>query len=187
MTKSAKIAAATLATLVLAFVLAPAGRVLADGIQQVFVTNFPDRYDVQGTVSVKGPIRTGVLAAKRDLIVSPVSPKDTMRLIDGGTIECDGFANMVLSMTGQIKGEVYRAGTVGAMLIPDEEPIVRAFEEKSQAQFMLEITAASVSGASPYFFSNQPRFQIGFPRYRVYLYNTADKTVTVNLYAYLTN
>jgi hypothetical protein len=28
---------------------------------------------------------------------------------------------------------------------------------------------------------------VAFPRYRVFLYNTTDKTVTVNLYAYLTN
>jgi hypothetical protein len=28
---------------------------------------------------------------------------------------------------------------------------------------------------------------LGFPRYRVRLYNTTDKTVSVNLYAYLTH
>ena len=28
---------------------------------------------------------------------------------------------------------------------------------------------------------------VAFPSYRVMLYNTTDKTVTTNLYAYLTN
>ena len=43
------------------------------------------------------------------------------------------------------------------------------------------------SAASPYFASTANRVLIGFPRYRTYFYNTSDKTVTVNLYAYLTN
>jgi hypothetical protein len=32
----------------------------------------------------------------------------------------------------------------------------------------------------------QSKAGLGFPRYRVRLYNTTDRTVTVNLYAYLT-
>jgi hypothetical protein len=116
-----------------------------------------------------------------------VNPKETVRLIQGGVVESDGFDAMVLSLQGQIKGEVYRAGTVGVFLLPDEEPIVRAFEEKGIMQFATEISAAGVSAASPYFSSNSSRAQVAFPRYRSYFYNTSDKTVTVNLYAYLTN
>jgi hypothetical protein len=54
-------------------------------------------------------------------------------------------------------------------------------------QFSTEINAPGVSGAAPYFASNNSRAPIAFPRYRTYFYNTSDKTVTVNLYAYLTN
>jgi len=94
---------------------------------------------------------------------------------------------MVLGLQGQIKGEVFRPGTVGVYLLPDEESIVHAFEEKGLMQFATEVSAAGVSAASPYFASNASQVEIGFPRYRTYFYNTSDKTVTVNLYAYLTH
>ncbi len=47
--------------------------------------------------------------------------------------------------------------------------------------------APSVSGASLYFASEPQRFTVGFPRYRVLVYNTTDKTASVSLHAYLTN
>jgi len=53
--------------------------------------------------------------------------------------------------------------------------------------FSQEVSAAGVSGAQPYFASNQPRAQIGFSRYRTYFYNSTDKAVTVNLFVYLSN
>ena len=167
--------------------LSPAGRAVADGVQSVYVTNFPGTWNVEGAVSIKGPIRTAQFVGRRDVTVPPVSAKDTQRWVEGGTLDPDGFVHMVLSMTGQIKGEVVRPGTVTAVLLPDEDSIVRAFEEKGQLQFAYEVTAKDVSSASPYFASNQARFELGFPRYRVYFYNTAEKAVTVNLYAYLTN
>jgi hypothetical protein len=108
-------------------------------------------------------------------------------LIQGGIVESDGFTAMVLGLQGQIKGEVFQPGTVGVFLLPDEESIVHAFEEKGLMQFATELKAGGVSASSPYFASNASRVEIGFPRYRTYFYNTSDKTVTVNLYAYLTN
>jgi hypothetical protein len=64
---------------------------------------------------------------------------------------------------------------------------VRAFEEKGLMHFATEVNAAGVSGASSWFASSSTRYPIAFPRYRTYFYNTSDKTVMVNLYAYLTN
>jgi hypothetical protein len=180
------LAAAVVAAIVL-FSLSPAGRTVAEGVQSVYVTNFPGTFTVEGVVSLKGPIRSAQFVGRRDVTVPPVSAKDTQRWVEGGTLDPDGFTHMVLSMTGQIKGEVVRPGLVTAVLIPDEDSIVRAFEEKGQLQFAFEVSAKDVSSASPYFASDQPRFQLGFPRYRVYFYNTAEKAVTVNLYAYLTN
>jgi hypothetical protein len=168
-------------------VLAPAGTAITQELQHVFVTNFPSVFKVDGEVALKGPIKTAALASIQDIIVSPVSPKDTLRLIQGGTITTDGFGSVVLSLTGQIKGEIVRPGTVGAILIPDEEPVARAFDERGVMQFPLEVMAPGVSAASPYFASNQPRYMVGFSRYRVLLYNTTDKTVTVSLFAYLSS
>ena len=170
-----------------ALVLSPQGIAIAQDVRSVFVTNFPKTFNISGTVSVEGPVKQAKLAALREVVVPPVSPKDTVRLIQGGIVESDGFAVMVLSLQGQVKGEVYRSGAAGVFLLPDEEPIVHAFEEKGLMQFATEISASGVSGAAPYFASPSTRTQVAFPRYRSYFYNSSDKTVTVNLYAYLTN
>jgi hypothetical protein len=53
--------------------------------------------------------------------------------------------------------------------------------------FPLEIGAPLTQGTYRMTATAQERFTLGFPRYRVRLYNTTDKTVSVNLYAYLTN
>ena len=127
-----------------------------------------------------------LLAASAVFILSPqaVSVAQEARSV---IVESAGFTAMVLGLQGQIKGEVFQAGTVGVYLLPDEESIVHAFEEKGLMQFATELKAGGVSSASPYFASNAERVPIGFPRYRTYFYNTSDKTVTVNLYAYLTS
>lgn len=186
MKKSVPIAVAVAAAAA-AFVLTPQGTAIAQEVRSVLVTNFPKVFKVSGSVSIDGPVKQAQLAALRDVVVPPVNPKETIRLIQGGIVESDGFANMVLGLQGQIKGEVYRSGTVGVFLLPDEEPIVKIFEEKGLMQFAAEVNAPGVSAASPYFTSTASRIQVGFPRYRTYFYNTSDKTVTVNLFAYMTN
>jgi hypothetical protein len=171
----------------LAFVVSPPATSIAQEMQNVVVTNFPKIFTVGGTVSVDRPIKHSKFAVLREVVVSPVNPRDTVRLIQGGLVESDGFTGMVLGLQGQIKGEVFRPGTVGVFLLPDEESIVHAFEEQGLMQFATEVKAAGVSAASPYFASNASQVDVGFPRYRTYFYNTSDKTVTVNLYAYLTH
>ena len=171
----------------LGFILSPRGTAVAQEIQSVIVTNFPKVFNISGTVTVEGPVKMAKMTALREVVVPPVSPKDTVRLIQGGIVNSDGFTSMVLGIQGQIKGEVYRAGTVGVFLLPDEESIVRAFEEKGVMQFATEVNAAGVSGTSSWFASDSSRSPIAFPRYRTYFYNTSDKTVTANLFAYLTN
>ena len=170
-----------------AFVFSPPGTAIAQEVRSVIVTNFPKVFNVSGSVAIDGPVKQAKFAALRDITVSPVNPKETVRLIQGGIVESDGFTAMVLGLQGQIKGEVFRPGTVGVFLLPDEPSIVNAFEEKGLMQFSTEVNAPGVSAGSPYFASTANRVAIGFPRYRTYFYNTSDKTVTVNLYAYLTN
>ncbi len=181
------LAALSVAALLLLAALLPAGTAIAQQIQQVIVTNFPEIQKVEGTVSVRGPIHMTSTVAIRDIIVSPVSPKETNRLIQGGMLATDGFSHVVLSLTGAVKGDLVKPGSVGAILVPDEEPIQRAFDDRGEVQFPMEVVASSPSGGSPYFASSQPRFQVAFPRYRVLLYNTSAKTVSVSLFAYLTN
>jgi len=156
-------------------------------IQRVLVTNFPERQQVAGTVSVEGPVRHSTLQRVKEVLVPPVEPKEIGRLIDGGILTMDGFTSAVLSLNGQAKGKILRSGTVGAILIPEEETVIRAFEEEGLAQFPLEVSASLSTGASRSFASTPVRLTVAFPRYRVRLYNTSDKSVTVGLFAYLTN
>ena len=166
-----------------ALLLAAAG---SREVMDVQVLNFPDPQRIRGSVTIEGPIRHGVMVRFSDIIVPPVKPTDTTRLISGGTLVTDGFTGVVLSLSGLVKGDVVKPGAVGAYLVPDEEPIQRAFNEAGQVQFPLEVAATRVSGASAYFASGQERLTVGFPSYRVLLYNTSDKTVTVSLFGYLT-
>ncbi len=161
----------TLSAAALLLTLAPGDTLRSqEEIQKVFVTNFPQTQQVAGTVSIDG-----------------VGPKETTRLIQAGTLATDGFTAVVVGLSGQTRARTVHPGTVGVLLIPDEEPVTRAFEEEGLMQFPIEIKTPPVTGASLSFASAQERFTLGFPRYRVFLYNTTDKTATVNVYAYLTN
>ena len=186
MRKPVLVAAAVVAA-ALVFLISPVGVALSQEIQSVLVTNFPEVFNVAGIVGIEGTVSHGRFVAIRDITVPPVNPKDSVRLIQGGTVQTDGFTSMVLGLQGQIKGEVYRPGTVGVFLLPDEPAVVKAFEEKGVMPFVTEVSVQGVSAASPYFSSNSSPALVGFPRYRTFFYNTSDKTVTVNLYAYLTN
>ncbi|HZM71354.1 MAG TPA: hypothetical protein VFB95_13430 [Candidatus Cryosericum sp.] len=165
----------------------PAGRAAAREIQQVFVTNFPEVQRVSGAVSVDGPVRHASLVSIKDIRVPPVEPKETGRLIDGGVVSMDGFTSVVISLSGQTQGKVVRSGAVGAILVPEEETITTAFDEDGQIQFPLQVSAVLTSLPLRSFASQQERFTVGFPKYRVHLYNTTEKTATVSLFAYLTN
>ena len=176
-------AASAVAALVL---LGAAGRDDDAEAQKVLVTNFPESQSVSGSVSVNGPVHTAALRSITKSDVWPVAPNEISRLVPAGSIETDGFASAVLSLTGQVRGDSLRTGEVGAFLIPDEPLVQRALEEKGLMLFPLEVKASCAAG-SLYFTSSQPRLTLGFTRYRVLLYNTTDKTVSVQLYAYLTN
>lgn len=154
-------------------------------ILDVQVLNFPDPQRIRGSVSIDGPIRHGEITRMHDIIVPPVKPTDTTRLINAGSIVTDGFTYAVLSLNGLTKGDVLKGGTVGVFLVPEEESVIRTLNEAGQIQFSLEVESG-VSPATPYFASKSERVSVAFPRYRVLLYNTTDKTVTANLFAYLT-
>ena len=102
-------------------------------------------------------------------------------------LEAEGFTSVVLAMNGQSKGKPPKSGVVGAILLPDEESVLRVFEEEGKTQFPIEIRTAAFGGTSPHSASEPQRFLLGFPRYRIWLYNTSDRSVSTNLFAYLTN
>lgn len=73
------------------------------------------------------------------------------------------------------------------MLVPDEEPILRIYREEKRVQLSLETAIPLISGASEYFSKQEVPQRIAFSRYRIYLYNTLNRTVEANVYLYLTN
>lgn len=156
-------------------------------IQEVFVTNFPETQKIEGSVTVGTPIPQAALVSLREVLVPPVGPGDINHLVPGGALTTDGFGAVVLSLAGSTRGDVTRAGTVGGILVPDDEGILKVLEERGLVEFPLEVKAGGVSGSTPYFTASQVRTPVAFPKYRVLFYNTTDKSVTVTLYAYLTN
>jgi hypothetical protein len=153
----------------------------------VRVTNFPPVQEINGVVEIDGPIRLAQLAALREITLPPVRSDETTRWVDAGVIETSGFPSVVLSLNGEIKGELIRSGSITAVLIPTEESVVDAFDEEGMVQFGLNVSATGETGTRPYFASDQPRYTVAFDAYRVYLYNETNKTVTANVFAYLTN
>ena len=187
MSRKTLTATMVLITALAVWFLTPFGAVASQHISQVIVTNWPTVWQVDGEVSVRNPIRLSKQVSFEDLLVAPVRPTDTTRLIEAGMLETDGFPSVVISLHGLVKGDVKQSGEVGVLLLPDEPTIVEAFNEQGLVHFALRAEAQGVSSLTPYFASNQPDFKVGFKAYKVLLYNTTDKTVTVNLFAYLTN
>ncbi len=167
--------------------LTPSTPVESQEVRRVIVTNFPHPQKIEGEVSIDGPVRLAELRSFEEIVVPPVKLSETTRLVEAGTLTTDGFPNVVLSLHGVVRGSVLQPGEIGVILIPDQETIQEAFNEQGLMHFALQAVASGVSSKTPYFASNQPRYTVGFHAYRVLLYNTTDKTVTTNLFAYLTN
>jgi len=173
------------AALVLFFT--PSAEIVSQTVRQVFVTNFPDVQRIEGEVEVSAPVRLSQSVKFEEITVPPVRRNDTTRLVEAGVLETEGFPEVILSLHGVVQGHVAKPGTIGALLIPDEPTIQEAFLEQGMMHFYMETVTGEVSSQTPYFASSQPRYSIAFSRYKILLYNTTDKTVSANLFAYLTN
>ncbi|MCH9650103.1 MAG: hypothetical protein K0U98_17840 [Deltaproteobacteria bacterium] len=156
-------------------------------ITSVFVTNIPSPQEIRGQVQVKGIIRHSALERKEDLIVSPAERYETTQLTDGGVLRTDGFTSVSLSFQGEIKGQPSKSGAVGVILLPDESSILRAYQEDGHLQLPLEAAVTVAANQGSYFSASEADLPIAFPRYRILLYNSTDKTASVNVFAYLKN
>lgn len=159
----------------------------AGEIVPVAVTNFPDLVRVEGNVAVQGPLHQTSLATLTDVLVPPVRRDDANHLVDAGTIATDGFAAVVVSLVGEVRGPAQKVAEVGAVLLPDDDRVLRAFTERGEMLLPLIVRCDQAGGASPYFAGASQRFTVAFPRYRVYLYNQGERTVSVTVHAYLTD
>jgi len=153
----------------------------------VTVTNFPGTFKVEGAVAIRGPIQDTSLATLGEVIVPPVKREDTTHFVDAGTVTTDGFSYAVVSIIGELKGQLTRPGDIGAILIPEEERVERALAERGQLLLAEEVKVTPVLGSSPYFAAKPLRFAVAFPNYKVYLYNAGDKAAGVTVHVYLTD
>lgn len=173
--------------LVLWWLVAPPGSgARDDGVDRVEVTNFPATQTVDGRVRVTEPVPQTRLASSRE-IVGPVDRHEVERLVDGGTLEAEGFGSATLSLGGFAKGNLSEAGAVGAILIPEVEEVSRLRLEEGRLQFPIRITADVDSGRNPAFEAQSAPRPLAFPRYRILYFNEGQRSVEVTLYAYLGN
>lgn len=171
---------------VLLLAQAPSAR-SADPPERVTVTNFPEVQRVSGRVTVPEPVPQSQLVRRLDVIVPPIDRAATTQLVEAGILDAAGFTHAVLSLRGEVQGNLVRDGVVGAVLVPDEEPVLRAFHEEGRFDFALEVEAPVLRAERGWFASGQPRHALGFPTYRIYLYNSSDRSVDADLFIYLTS
>jgi len=151
--------------------------------EEVLVINLPTIQPVQGEVTVSEPIPQTKLVSLGEKVVPPLQRSETTALIPGGLVDAEGFRTAVVSIAGFVQGQSLAQGTVGAILLPNEDSILRVFREEAQIQLELEVTADSTP--SDAYFSSSEALKLGFPRYQIFYYNTTDRAVSVRLFAYL--
>lgn len=153
----------------------------------VNVNNFPETQKIKGSVSVEGTMSHSKYIKMEGIVIPTSRRTELSELTFAGILEADGFTSVSVSLQGELKSASFTPGDIGVLLIPDEKRIMRAFRDASRIQFPIESVSRLTSGDSSYFHSVQAHQRIGFPRYRIYLYNTVNRTAETNLYLYLTN
>jgi hypothetical protein len=120
----------------------------------------------------------------RNLQVPPVPRTDVANMVDAGTIDTEGFSHLTVNLAGELKGPATHAGTVTAILMPDLPPFDYAFETLGLLPASLEFSGNASPNGGLYLMAKQATLDVGFPRYRVLLYNTTGSTATVVFFAY---
>lgn len=126
------------------------------------------------------------LIGLRGLMVPPVERSETTNLIDAGTIDTAGYTHMTLNLAMELKGSAARRGVVGALLLPDVEPFRRVWRTLGLVPAVVDFAVAAAPESGAYAMAPQQTFEVGFPRYRVLLYNTTGTSATVAFFAYRT-
>ncbi len=137
-----------------------------------------------GLIRAAEPISMGQLVGYRGILVPPVDKGDVTKLVDAGTIEVDGYTYMTLNLAGEMKENPTKQGAVGVLLVPDVPPFDTVLTHLNLVAVPLEIKAPVTADLFPYFMAKQVRFDIGFTRYRVLLYNTTGASAIVAVFAY---
>lgn len=166
--------------------LASAATFGAQELTRTFVVNLKDPHPIQGSVEVPSPIPHARLESMLDVVVGPSSRGEPSLWAEAGMLDTSGFTSVVLSLHGQLRGTPGGPGVVGLILVPDEETIQRALAE-GEVHLPLEAVADPVPTGGLYFSGTRAALPVAFPSYRVFVYNTTDRSASVNVFAYLVN
>jgi hypothetical protein len=169
---------------VLALASVPSRWVGAAGPESVFVTNFPEVQTIAGSVTVPAPIPQTRLETL-EALVSPAPLADPGSYTDAGTLQTAGFGAVTLGVAGTVQGRLVSPAPVGVILLPNVPEILATFRTHGIAQFALRVEALAGPSDSGAFSSEPALLQLGFPSYRVFLYNATPRTSQVTIYAYL--
>ena len=101
-------------------------------------------------------------------------------------LEVGPFTAISLSLGGFVEGTPSEPATIGAVLVPDEDFVIEALKEGVYL-FPIEVTMNIPQESLPYVGTQSETHRLTFPRYRVYYYNTSQRTVKTQLYAFLIN
>jgi hypothetical protein len=159
------------------------------GVQELtrtVVVNLKDPHPVEGEVSIDSPIPHSDTASVIDVVVAPASRDQTGLWTDVGSLDTTGFTSVVLSLHGQFRGSTSGSGAVALVLVPDAENVIRALDE-GEVHLELEVTADPARPGALYFSGTSDALPVGFSGYRMFLYNTTERSASVDVYAYLTN
>jgi hypothetical protein len=137
----------------------------------------------QGTITDESE----TFASARAVLVPPVEKTDTTNLVDIGVMEVNGYDTLTLNFAGATTDVVRTGGTIGVILIPAIELFERAFQNQGLLPASLEIAAAVSAGGMPEFMAKQVKVDVGFPRYRVLLYNTTSNAANVYFFVLRSN
>jgi len=150
---------------------------------QVTVTNFPAVQPVSGRVAVADPIPQTRFETRK-AVVTTAAVSDAAHFTEAGTIDCTGFTFITVSLGGALKG-AGQSGTVGVVLVPDVPDVLEALRTYGVLQFPLSVEAAVTSAPSGLFSSEPKTFRLAFPRYRVFFYNSTQRSADATVYALL--
>ena len=153
----------------------------------VRVNNFPETQQIKGAVSIDGPLSHAKSFKKEGIVVPTSRRNEPSELVFAGVVETDGFTAVTINLQGEVKSGSFTPGSIGVLLIPDEESILRALREARRIQFPIESVASLKSGDSSFFSAEQVHQRLAFSRYKIFLYNTLNRTAEANVYLYLSN
>ena len=118
-------------------------------------------------------------------MVPPSRRADPGDLRPIGSVDASAFTEVVLSLHGVVSDDVFQSGEVGAVLLPHDEEIKRAWLEDAVALFPIEVIASAQSGTVR--FSAQCNGRVAFPTYDLMLFNETNRSVELDLHLFLSN